>query len=141
MLVTLRDKAEQVRKVERFVRSGVPVVDLTIERPHLRLPRVVSDHEGNGRVAARHFIERGFTNFAWFSSGWTHVHELRMKGFKAELPKRLLADPSISIRQIAAVCGFCNPAYFTNVFRKMTGQTPKAWRSQNQKKRTVVHTR
>ena len=24
--------------------------------------------------------------------------------------------------------GFCNPAYFTNTFRKATGLSPKAWR-------------
>ena len=35
-------------------RCGIPVVDLTIEQPRLKLPRVIADHRGIGEAAARH---------------------------------------------------------------------------------------
>ena len=70
-----------------MIDSGVAIVDLTIERPDIPLPRVVSDHEAIGRIAAAHFAERGFTHFAWFSSGWSNVHALRMSGFVNGFPE------------------------------------------------------
>ena len=42
--------------------------------------------------------------------------------------KSLLANETLSVAQVAAECGFCNQAYLTNVFRRETGLTPKAWR-------------
>lgn len=86
VLTTLRDRPSAVRAVERLLRRGVAVVDLTIECPKIPLPRVVADHAEMGRVAARHFAERGFSNFAWYSSGWTNVHALRFGGFASALP-------------------------------------------------------
>ncbi len=51
---------------------GAPTVDLNMVRADLPLPRVVGDHEAIGRLAAMHFIERGFEHFAWYA-----VHENR----------------------------------------------------------------
>ncbi|HNT88949.1 MAG TPA: hypothetical protein PKL84_13885, partial [Candidatus Hydrogenedentes bacterium] len=87
VLMTLRDKPAAVKTAKRLLASGVAVVDLTIERPDVRIPRVVSDHTEIGRIAAAHFAERGFTNFAWFSTGWSNVHALRMKGFENGCPE------------------------------------------------------
>ena len=47
---------------------------------------------------------------------------------RLDLAKRLLANDALSIAEIAFRTGFCNPAYFTNTFRRATGLTPKAWR-------------
>lgn len=87
VLMTLRDKPAAVKTAKRLAASGVAIVDLTIERPDVPLPRVISDHEAIGRIAAAHFAERGFMNFAWFSSGWSNVHALRMKGFANGCPE------------------------------------------------------
>jgi len=87
VLMTLRDRPAAVKTAKRLIASGVAVVDLTIERPDVRMSRVVSDHDNIGRIAAAHFAERGFTNFAWFSSGWSNVHSLRMKGFVDGCPE------------------------------------------------------
>ena len=85
ILMALRDKPALVKSALRIVAGLVPAVDVTIERPDIRLPRVVSDHFAIGRKVAQHFVERGFEKFAWFSSGWSHVHELRFEGFKSAL--------------------------------------------------------
>lgn len=81
-LVTLRGGEKQLRTVGRLRARGIPVVDLTVACPNVRVPRVVSDHAEIGRMAARHFRERGFDNLVWFSSGWSNVHALRYRGFR-----------------------------------------------------------
>ena len=79
-LVTLRNDPDQLQIVRQLMRRGTPVVDLTCEHPEIKVPRVIGDHFGIGQSAGRHFIERNFTNLAWFSSAFTEVHDLRYRG-------------------------------------------------------------
>lgn len=79
-LVTLRDDSAQLAFVQRLRRRGIPVVDLTIVRPEIHLPRVTGDHREIGHIAARHFIDHHFHHLAWFSTDWTNVHRLRYEG-------------------------------------------------------------
>ena len=44
--------------------------------------------------------------------------------------KRLLRSGGLSVSEIAYKTGYCNPAYFVNTFRKETGSTPRAWRTE-----------
>ena len=83
MLVTLRTDAATADLVKRVRRNGMPVVDLTVNRPDIQLPRVTSDHAAIGRLAAEHFAARDFRHAAWFSLGWTHVHTLRFDALAA----------------------------------------------------------
>ena len=50
-----------------------------------------------------------------------HIRRLRIK--KAEL--LLLEQPSLSISEVAAACGFEDANYFITVFKNLTGITPK----------------
>lgn len=43
----------------------------------------------------------------------------------------MLKKTTISINEISMQCGFQNPSYFANVFQKLTGQTPRKYRTQN----------
>ena len=79
-LVTLRNDPDQFQIVRQLMRRGTPVVDLTCEHPEIKVLRVIGDHFGIGQSAGRHFIERNFTNLAWFSSAFTEVHDLRYRG-------------------------------------------------------------
>ena len=81
VLVTLRDNPQIVAFVKSLRRRKIPVVDLTFNHPEMRLPRVSGDHAAMGRLARRHFEERNFHNFAWFSTNWLNVHRLRYEGF------------------------------------------------------------
>lgn len=50
-----------------FVRSvSSPVVDLALTRSEIPLPRVSVDNQAVARMAAEHFLGRGFRNFAYF---------------------------------------------------------------------------
>lgn len=62
----------------------IPVVDFSLRRKHPR-PRVVFDHAMTGRLAAQHFLDRGFRTFLYysFSDNWTY--EARGASFVAEL--------------------------------------------------------
>ncbi|MBR1835709.1 MAG: substrate-binding domain-containing protein, partial [Kiritimatiellae bacterium] len=65
---------------------GVLVVDLTISRPDVAVPRVACDNLAVGRLAAAHFEERRFRRVVWFSSAWSRVHELRWRGLSERVP-------------------------------------------------------
>lgn len=86
VIITLRQNGQAAGTVRRLVAARVPMVDLTVEMPETPVVRVVTDNTAIGRKAAEHFAERGFEHFAWASSGWSHVHELRFDGFKNALP-------------------------------------------------------
>lgn len=92
-LVTLRDDTVTAARVARLRRAGIPVVDLTVNRPDVNLPRVTSDHAALGRLAAEHFAERDFRHAAWFSLGWSHVHRLRFGAFSAACVRHGLQPP------------------------------------------------
>jgi AraC family transcriptional regulator len=47
---------------------------------------------------------------------------------RVERAKRLLSDRKLEIVDISANVGFHSQAYFTTVFRKVTGTTPSCWR-------------
>lgn len=47
--------------------------------------------------------------------------------------KRLMTSTDLSLAEIADRLGYCNPAYFTNIFKEATGSSPKRWRSANGK--------
>jgi LacI family transcriptional regulator len=74
------------RMVAPILRLGRPVVNVsnTIGES-LKLPRVGSDEEQIGRLAAEHFLERGFRHFAFF--GYSQVTHSRARGaaFRARL--------------------------------------------------------
>ena len=84
-IVSLRGRKDQLDKVKALQRRNRPVVDLTIACPKIKLPRVISDHMALGALAAQHFLDRGFVNFAWYASGTSHVHDLRRQGFAKTL--------------------------------------------------------
>lgn len=53
-----------------------------------------------------------------------YVNQHRM-----ERARQLLADPRVSITEVSRRLGFSSTQYFASVFRRLTGQTPTAFRS------------
>jgi LacI family transcriptional regulator len=65
-----------------FVQSvRVPTVDFSFRRPQLKYPRVLEDHAHAARLAAEHFLTRGFTNFCFYSDANNWSYEERGHGF------------------------------------------------------------
>ena len=87
ILATLRSDPVSFRNMEALMKRGIPLVDLTVSRPEVNVPRVVSDHVAIGRLAAQHFAEREFRHVVWFSTAWGNVHRLRYKGLSESCPE------------------------------------------------------
>ncbi|MEI6074638.1 MAG: DNA-binding transcriptional regulator [Verrucomicrobiota bacterium] len=65
-----------------FVTSAkLPTVDFSCRRPQLKFPRVLEDHAHAARLAAEHFLTRGFTNFCFYSDANNWSYEERGSGF------------------------------------------------------------
>ena len=43
---------------------------------------------------------------------------------KIEWARVLLAEPTLSVKQVARRVGYADPLYFSKVFRKLTGRPP-----------------
>lgn len=62
--------------------AGVPVVDMAAAQPQVDVPRVLLDEVAIGRMAAAHFVERGFRHFAFCSAYDHYALEDRLRGFR-----------------------------------------------------------
>ena len=47
---------------------------------------------------------------------------------RVDRARLLLADPDLSLVDVAALTGFEDQSYFTKVFKAVTGQTPKKYK-------------
>lgn len=74
---------------------------------------------------SRSRLDRLFADRLGHSVG-TEIHDRRIAHAKL-----LLSSPDVPVKEIAEKCGFCNIAYFSNVFRRATGLSPRAWRDRN----------
>ena len=79
-IVMLEDNESYADYIRLLRRRGTVIVNLTANRPDIRLPRVLGDGQAVGRLAATHFKERGFKHIAWFSAEWSTGHRQRMDG-------------------------------------------------------------
>jgi LacI family transcriptional regulator len=101
VIVTLRNDPSTCSHIAALIQRGIPVVDLTIQRPDIDVPRVVADHYAIGRLAAEHFLDRNFHHYAWFSLGWGHVHHLRYRGYASLIDAdRWVAREALSKRKL-----------------------------------------
>ena len=57
---------------------------------------------------------------------FSYINQVRV-----EKSKLFLMDPSYSLAETAALCGFEDQSYFTKVFRKITGISPKQYRDRS----------
>ena len=68
-----------------IIRRKKPTVDLSIIRQNLKMPHLTGNNRTMGRDAARHFLERGFRTFIWFSEHHHAAARQRLDGFQTEL--------------------------------------------------------
>ncbi len=54
-----------------------------------------------------------------------------LTNYRIEMSKKFLLDPSIPILSVASLVGFDDQSYFTKVFKRKNGVTPKVFRSRN----------
>lgn len=76
---------DRLAKVYR--QTGKPVVELFESRATSEFPRVLPDDVAAGRMAAAHFTERGFRNFAFYGVPWMLWSREREEGFRSEIER------------------------------------------------------
>jgi LacI family transcriptional regulator len=79
LIVMPTPKLKGMRSLLRY--ADCPVVAMNLSDPGLQLHRMAFDSEAIGVMAARHFLERAFKSFAWYSSNWENVEKLRCDSF------------------------------------------------------------
>ena len=114
--LTARASTDTLSHPNPFVRSALVYIN-----------RHLGDSFGAPEVAdaiglPRHKLDRLFAENLNHSVG-SEIH-----GRRIACVKRMLSSKEIPITIIAAECGFCNVAHLSNVFRKATGLSPRAWR-------------
>lgn len=65
------------------------------------------------------------TLFKKYTSGGFSAY---LTGERIKIARKLLEDSSIPIQEIGELCGYSNPKYFSVVFKKVTGETPRGYR-------------
>lgn len=68
--------------------ARLPTVDFSYRRPQLKFARVLEDHVHAAKLAADHFLSRGFTNFCFYSDEENWSYEERGQGFSQALAGR-----------------------------------------------------
>jgi LacI family transcriptional regulator len=66
---------------EKTLSVGVPVVNVSSSMPPGRLPTVIADDDAIGRLAAEHFLRRGFRQFAVFGQKTKYFSQHRAAAF------------------------------------------------------------
>lgn len=90
-ILTVFNKRKDI--IDYVQHQDVPVVDMGLYHPKIKLPRVTGDCMRIGALAAEHFAERGFQHTAWFASVSTPIEKLRYEGFKEGCRKLGLHEP------------------------------------------------
>ena len=72
---------------EFILSSKLPAVEISMVRNEIPLPRVEGDSDQIGRLAAEHFLERGFRNFAWAPMLDDVLNAERHRGFAGRLAR------------------------------------------------------
>ena len=73
------------RVARTVLRLGLPLVDISCTLPNLNTPTVDVDHAAVGRLAAEHFLERGFVHFGFFGSHKGRYGAAREMSFRQRL--------------------------------------------------------
>lgn len=69
-----------------FVKSArLPTVDFSFRRPQLKFARVLEDHAHAARLAAEHFLTRGFAHFCFYSDALNWSYDERGRAFVAAI--------------------------------------------------------
>ena len=117
----LRAAAGSERTVERALPTERIVAILAMVEDHLAEPLTVAElaaaaHLGLGQFHQRFLAETGYT---------PADYRARRRLLKAQ---ELLAEPTLSITDIALTLGFSTSQYFATFFRRFTGMSPRDYR-------------
>lgn len=121
-LKNLGDSIFELQNLEHNNRS-----DHTIAK----VKQFIRDHIG-GDLSLSNIADTVYHNPSYISRLFKQVTGTNISDFiittKMEKAKELLANSRLKVQEIGSSVGFESPAYFTRVFRKVSGMTPQEFR-------------
>jgi AraC-like DNA-binding protein/ligand-binding sensor protein len=134
MIVELQSSAAMADAFRRFAEQMRVLVAETFSRREekivlqaQRLAREIGPAQVSIQLLAEKLeISQGHLSRVFSGVVGTTLEEYLIQQ-RVEMAKRLLLDPRLRIAEVASRCGFCNPGYFSAVFRKHAGCTPRAY--------------
>ncbi len=88
--------AHTPKQIEAIAARAIPAVNVSCSAEDARLPRVISDDFAAGRLAAEHFLARGYRHFGYVDAPDLHFACERGRGFRETL------------REAGLTCSFLN---------------------------------
>ncbi|HPP51829.1 MAG TPA: XylR family transcriptional regulator [Thermoguttaceae bacterium] len=76
-----------VQFARQILRLRKPVVDTGCVLQGFKVPVVDVDHEAVGRLAAEHFLQRGYRHYGFYGSGTAYYSRLREASFRQQIEK------------------------------------------------------
>jgi len=83
VVATIRDDRRQLAYLRHLASLGIPIVDMTCDRPDFPCARVSCNHVEAGRLAAGHFLERNYRSLVFFTIDWGNGRERFWRGFSS----------------------------------------------------------
>ena len=83
VVATVRSDRRELAFLRHLTGLGIPIVDLTFEKPNFPCARVSCDHVAAGRLVADHFMERNYRSLVFFASDWGNGQERLWRGFSS----------------------------------------------------------
>ena len=103
-----------------------------------RIREYVAGHPGEdlslGRLAGMFHINPSYLSRSFHQTIGQPLSQY-ITGVRLETAKRLLNEENLKIGEISQIVGFETPGYFTKVFNKAVGMTPKEYRMANESKK------
>ena len=84
-IVTLLGERKELTEFIRAMLPSIPTVSMSVNHHGLNIPSVDVDNEQVGKIAAVHFIERDFKNYAFYAHNDWLVSQLRGNSFQKSI--------------------------------------------------------
>ena len=128
--VTIQKTEIPFRLPYTYIMSKDAVEDELLQKASALISRDISAHFGPSQVAESIGMPlRKLNAKAKHELGHSVLDEIIR--LRIEEAKHLMLASDDKLSAIAATTGFCNASYFSKVFHRQTGATPRAWRRQH----------
>ncbi len=136
---TYRAKAVPFASAVRLGWSIIEALQVGVPAPSIDLPDAVRNFVARReapfpsvqQVAAHLGIDRS-TLYRKFRSATGQSVKSWLDGERMARAERLLRQSNATVGEVASICGFRDPLYFSRAFSKSHGQPPGRWRAQSQ---------
>lgn len=136
----LPDREETQKDVQKFQGDVAAVENLAGKNAGERSTMIVMeakkyiDSHYMNDISIESLAERFNISTNHFNRIFKQVYDIACKEYlitvRVEAAKQYLSSPLLTVREVGSMIGYPDPNYFTKVFRKRVGVTPKEYRNQ-----------